>query len=408
MQLKLLFAVLFAVGAAAADWSCIGPFGGPAMSVAASPSNPQILYASPQGYPTPMLKSTDGGSSWKPAGSMGYYAFNISVHPTNPDNVIAAIGSIVRTTNGGTQWNYATVPGGTYARGLARGLSDPQRAYTTGYVYLNSNTRFGVNVSTDGGATWDSVCVDTTIYGNGYAIAVSPTDPNIVYAGGYPGNGATANTVVYKSTDGGSTWAKNLTGINGYWVYAATVSSADPNVVLCGTNTGGIIRSTDAGATWSVATSQYNIQAIAEVPSNLALLYAASDTALLRSSDTGRTWVNTGGIPGKSIRSVGATGASSATVFCATRDGIYRSLTAGGNWQLRTGDVALAKVSAIGIPTADPRTLYAEYKDNAVYKSTDEGATWNRLPDFLSCGSLCGIVIDRNNPQVIWTLEGSG
>jgi len=408
MPLKLLFAALFVFGTAVADWACIGPFGGPTMSVAASRSNPQIAYASPQGYPTPMLKSTDGGATWRPVGSMGYYAFNISVHPTNPDNVVAAIGSIVRTTNGGTAWNYATVPGGTYARGLSRCLADPQRIYTTGYTYLNNNTRFGVNVSTDGGATWDSVCVDTTIYGNGYAIAVSPTDPNIVYAGGYPGNGATANTVVYKSTDGGATWTKNLTGVNGYWVYGMMVSSANQNVVLAGTNTGGIIRSTDAGASWSVATSQYNVQAIAEVPNNPALVYAVSDTALLRSSDTGRTWVNAGGIPGKNIRSVGTTAASGATVFCATRSGIYRSLTSGGNWELVTGDVALAKVSAIGIPASGPRALYAEYKENAVYKSTDEGANWNRLPDFLSCGSLCGIVIDRNNPQVIWTLEGSG
>ncbi len=408
MPTRLLLTVLILAGGAWADWAGIGPFGGPAMSVAASPSNPQVVYASPQGYPTPMLKSTDGGATWKTAGSMGYYAFNLSVHPTNPDNVVAAIGSIVRTTNGGTQWNYATVPGGTYARGLSRCTADPQRIYTTGYVYLNSNTRFGVNISTDGGVTWDSVCVDTTIYGNGYAIAVSPADANVVYAGGYPGNGATANTVVYKSTDGGATWSKNLTGVNGYWIYGMMVSSANPNVVLAGTNTGGLIRSTDAGASWSVAYNQYNVQAIAEVPGNPALVYAVSDTALLRSADTGRTWVNAGGIPGKNIRSVGTSAASGATVFCATRNGVYRSLTSGGNWELVTGDVAIAKISAIGLSPADPNTFYAEYKENAVYKTTDAGATWNRLPDFLSCGSLCGIIVDRGNPQRLWTLEGSG
>jgi hypothetical protein len=57
--------------------------------------------------------------------------------------------------------------------------------------------------------------------------------------------------------------------------------------------------------------------------------------------------------------------------------------------------------------SADP-ALYVECRDNAVYRTRDNGTTWFRSPEFLSCGNICGVAVSPQDPDVVWALEGSG
>jgi photosystem II stability/assembly factor-like uncharacterized protein len=404
MRLLLLPLLVFAV--ASADWTSIGPFSGPISAGAASPSSPQTIYVSPQSYPTQFLKSTDGGETWSLTGQLGYFARGIAFHPGNPAVAYAAIGSLCRTTDGGTTWNYVTVPSGTYFNAITYSPAAPQRIYATGYVLPNGVSCMGVTYSTDDGVTWDSVCLDTMSYSMGYAIAPDPTDSSIVYCGGYSGQ----NANVYKSTDGGVTWTAYLAAANAYYIYALHCSPLDPSIVLAGTYNGGIRRSTDAGETWTSVASYGSVQAFAPIPGNLAEIYASNDTSVFRSTDTGRTWTPAGPrVPGNYVRGLFATTTTDGNaLYCGSRTGCYKSTDNGASWTPLTDDVAFAKIPLITLSEVEPLAVYAAYKDNALFKSADAGATWNRMPEFLSCGSLCGVLADPGDPDIVWALEGSG
>src|SRR6266700_776438 len=58
---------------------------------------------------------------------------------------------------------------------------------------------------------------------------------------------------VYKTTDGGSTWAAANTGLTDALIETLWLDPSNPNTVLAGTQKGGIFRSADAGAHWSPA-----------------------------------------------------------------------------------------------------------------------------------------------------------
>ena len=190
-------------------------------------NSPQNLYAGTNyGTDDGVYKSTDGGASWtrvvngisEPAGTLGIQA--IMVHPTDPNIVYIAV---------------------------FNGLADAVN---------------GLYKTTDGGANWNPIVNGIGAIKNFLCFAMSPTDPNIIYAGSsFAVATSTGPSDIYKSTDAGANWVLSSTGlptdpteINP--VRTLNVSAANPNVVIAGlfvntaTLLGGFYKSTDAGASW--------------------------------------------------------------------------------------------------------------------------------------------------------------
>jgi len=80
---------------------------GAAISVATSPSDPQVLYA---GTPPGSAKSGDGGQSWSLATPSDQPVLAIAASPTDPNRVlfVTQTGALYRSDDGGTTWR---VPG---------------------------------------------------------------------------------------------------------------------------------------------------------------------------------------------------------------------------------------------------------------------------------------------------------
>jgi photosystem II stability/assembly factor-like uncharacterized protein len=132
---------------------------------------------------------------------------------------------------------------------LAADLANSQSLY--------AGTKNGVLRSNDRGLTWQSSGMDGQIV---KSIAVSPHDPNIIYAGTKP-------ALMFKSGDGGDTWDE-LAGFRDipfrwWWfspaeppdrrpyVMAIALSPTQPDVLLAGVEFGAVVRSDDGGRTWS-------------------------------------------------------------------------------------------------------------------------------------------------------------
>lgn len=104
---------------------------------------------------------------------------------------------------------------------------------------------YGIYVSRDGGKVWvrSEAGVDHLTF---YAIAFDPTNPEIVYAGGYV-------TGVYKSTNGARSWRRMNDGLGNLNIHAIAVDPTNGQRVYAATMWGGMYRTDDGGASWRPA-----------------------------------------------------------------------------------------------------------------------------------------------------------
>lgn len=122
----------------------------------------------------------------------------------------------------------------------------------------------GIFKSVDGGATWQHASAGLDRVGgvgsshyNILALAIDPTDPDVLYAGGFRSISDFSDGRVFKSVDGGANWTSISVGIAGADVRALLVDPADPDTVYAGVGGGtlsdpsGVYRSIDGGLTWN-------------------------------------------------------------------------------------------------------------------------------------------------------------
>ncbi|MFT7680484.1 MAG: photosystem II stability/assembly factor-like uncharacterized protein, partial [Planctomycetota bacterium] len=169
-----------------------------------------------------------------------------AAHPTNPDLVYAAgaDGGVWRVEN--DVWTALTSYQATTSVGaLALAPSDPQVIYAgTGEANYANHSRYGLGVlkSTDAGDTWE-LLGGTELAGRCISrLVVHPSDADTVWAavtraGGFPElaaaknhPGAMGDLGVFKSTDGGQSWA-HLAGLPNLSATDLVLDVANPNVL---------------------------------------------------------------------------------------------------------------------------------------------------------------------------------
>jgi photosystem II stability/assembly factor-like uncharacterized protein len=388
---------------AIATWTSLGPASGPIYSAAASADSAPTIYVAPCYFPMHIAKSTDGGATWGwTAGSFGSYVTELTVDPSNRDMLYCINNAQVhKTTDGGESWSVLPTPSGHSITDVDLNPHHPAVVY----VAATCSTRTRLARSTDGGATWQSFTCDTTSGLSAARVAADPVDTNIVYCAAQASD---QKTYVFRSTDRGETWTGASTG-NGFVVFGLRVSAANHNIVFLATYYLGIQRSTDGGATWArtFTLSDY-VYCLAETRQSPGVIYASTSVGVYRSADTGRTWVPAATDVGHNVYAVFADPGNDSTVYSGSLAGMYKSSDQGANWQILMTDFPFHQIKAIGVAPTDGNMVYAESEGNAIYRSIDAGTTWTRSPFFLSCGQICGFLVDPLDPQTAWAQEGSG
>ena len=238
------------------------------------------------------------------------------------------------------------------------------------------------------------------------AIAIDPRDNDVVYIGAAEGG-------VWKTTDGGVTWAPLTDQQPSLASGSIAIDPNNPDTIYVGTGEenfaqdsyygAGILKSTDAGASWTNIVGPFlrdKIGAIAVQPVNSQVVICASTTGIWRSSDAGNTWAQV--LPGAVGITVVFDPANDAGVYATlgsvggnVRNGVYHSADSGLTWQLLTGAAPAALPASnvgrieLAVSKSAPSTLFAQIQDSStinfgallgIFKSTDAGATWNKLP----------------------------
>jgi photosystem II stability/assembly factor-like uncharacterized protein len=408
----ILIGTIFAsVGMASADWTSLGPDGGPIACGAISSGSSPVCYVAPASDPMHLLKSDDGGANWTTTMGTGDWLSQLAVAPSDPNTVFGLAGSrVYRSANGGQAWNYYDLSQNVGGYDLAVNPRNGQVLYVAGTRWCNNTGQFICARSTDAGETWTTVqCgVLPDPYAYALSVTIDPVDTNIIYVGGYAYVSQCYHALLYKSSDCGQTWTPEPISSDGGLVYALHVSPLHRNVILAGT-AAGIYRSADAGVNWTHCNIYGNSYRIVCVPGDPGVLYSGSDDKVYRSQDEGITWSQSAtGIEGHSIKTLLTQAGNNSTVYCGSTAGMFKSVDDGAHWQPIDHGIRVGQIPVVAVSPTDPGLIYVQVLNDAIYKSPDFGGTWQRQPAVLSCGNICSFCFDPTDPQRLWMLEGQG
>jgi photosystem II stability/assembly factor-like uncharacterized protein len=300
----------------------------------------------------------------------------------------------------------------------------------------------GVWKTTDGGATWLPLTDQTPISSIG-ALAVAPSNPNVIYVGtgeAAPRGDMTYGDGVYKSADGGKTWS-NIGLKDTRQIGALIVDPDNPDVVLVaalghafGPNTErGVFRTTDGGKSWTKVLYKDEQTGAIDVsfdPRNSRIVYAAlwqarrqpwnfssggPGSGLYRSTDGGVSWrrLTGNGLPAGILGRihVSVSGADSKRIYAmieAAQGGLFRSDDGGAQWRRVNDDGRLSQRAwYFSTILADPTQVDTVYAENTgLFRSTDGGKTFELLP--ARHGDHHGLWIDPTNPERIIEASDGG
>lgn len=439
-------------------------------SATAGGTTSTVLYAATS---FGLYKSVDAGVTWTQ--QISGRVSDVVMNRANPQHLVAAVGhhfggaanGVLTTVNGGTTWTPSTsgFPTGNVGRirlGIAR--TNGMRVYAAVQHAGSGSGVFGTLLgfyrSDDGGASWVQVnqgnsgmtCASQCWYD--MYVVVDPADQNRVYFGGL---------TLSRSTNAGDAWAQ-ISGPIHVDHHAMAIDPQNPSVIYAG-NDGGVYKSIDGGATWAALNNDLSltqfypgisvhptdpVQVIGGTQDNGTVQYNGSPGwAPVIGGDGGYTainhldasswwgqsqWTPNSGFSGPQRRD-----AQTGSGFTHKMNGIdpsdrgqfiaplfmdpinprvlyfgtfrlYRTRDNGENWTAISGDLSggSGTITAIGVPRADTAMIYVGTSDGRVQVSQNYGASFT-LASGLPNRVVKDFVFDPVDPQVAWvTFSGFG
>ena len=387
------------------QWKSIGPDGAWVEVVMIDPETPTTVYAATERGG--VYKSTDAGAGWRLMTSGIPTDLNVRIRdmvidPNTPRTLYLGTGSgVFKTTDGAHSWAGTNEGLPANDRGITALGLDPSNPSTL-FIGTGFNRLYR---STDAAGSWQQV-VDGS-FGSVDAVAVAPSNSSIVY------RGAGVN-MVFKSTDGGDTWESVSTGLENAFVFnQITVHPTDPDIVYAASDTG-LFKTTNGGTSWAMLntppweTGARGVESVVLDPSNPVTVYATTD-AVIKSTDSGDSWVvlEVTSARFQVVKTVAIDPDDPLTLYAGENafEALFKSTDGGTSWEASNSGLSNIHVTSIAFDPQNPSTRYAASRfGGGVHKSEDSGQTWESKRDSVLNGfnQTLDVVVDPLNPSNIY------
>ena len=248
-------------------------------------------------------------------------------------------------------------------------------------------------------------------------IQLHPKNPDIMYVA--------TNDYIYKTRDGGQTWANLSRGMSYSRVIAMAIDPAYPATVYAGTKGDAVYKSHDGGQRWvsmRVGLDDATITSVVNQfvfdPTDSQHIFIATTMGVFETKNGGEQWSKRmeGMKEVLMVVTIGMDPTRPAVLYAGTSGGVYKSVDGAGHWEkvnnglVPPGMVKTSRalnVTSIHVDPYEPDTVYAATLAG-FYKTTDGAKSWARVAESLADQMLMGMVLDRTKRGVIYLAGRDG
>ncbi len=209
------------------------------------------------------------------------------------------------------------------------------------------------------------------------AIAVEPSQQNLIYAGS-PGGG------IWKTTNGGTSWSPLGDNMANMSVWSIAIDPTNSNIVYFGNSAGQIMRSTNGGNSWS------QIYRVSGTPRRILIhpngntIFIGTSRALYRSTNKGASFSSVLNANSEDVEFK----PGNTNVVYACGSSFYKSTNGGASFSRITSGLSRTERMKIAVTPANPNIVYVVQKRGSsfgyVYRSTNSGGSFSTRSSYQS------------------------
>jgi photosystem II stability/assembly factor-like uncharacterized protein len=249
---------------------------------------------------------------------------------------------------------------------------------------------WGVWHSPDAGKSWVRHRSPFPLNSRIQALAVHPTEPHTIFAGG--------DTGLFVSHNGGEKWERIGSQGDLPTIWSLAIDPIDPRILFAGTRPAGVYRSRDGGQQWEQLSVDIASECSIGTPFVTSVMVDPEDhraiwagveiDGVFRSLDGGETWTHVEqGLYDPDIHALALAATRPQRVFASTAREMFASVDMGETWTPLEVKAKwpLPYARGLAVKADDPRVLFAGCGETTtgekgyVLRSTDLGATWETL-----------------------------
>lgn len=392
-------------------------------SITMSGTNPNILYATYSDTSAELYgiyKTTNGGNSWTPLSTFGlpantfngqgWFSGGIKVNPANNNDLWLCGVDLWHSTDGGNSWALGAPEWWQYIV-----HADHHDVVFKGNAVFTC-TDGGIYKTTDGGMNW--IDMENIPNNQFYRIAINPHQPDI-YVGGVQDNGTTEGNAATIND-----WQRLFGGDGFQPIYDPN----DPLHYFFEIQNGDIYETLDGGFTfdnissWLNPDDRRNWDMPYFMSKHSGTVYLGTDKMYAYTNGSMQALsqdLTDGNIYGARFHNISAIAESKSEpgkLFAGTSDAnMWRSLNNGASWQNITGNLPERYVSGIATSHITPGLVYVThtgFKSNDftphIHKSTDYGNTWTPIAGNLPPFAINDIATYPTNDSILFVATDIG